>query len=211
MVSPKKYKKNEKRGSSIPEWPTFFHFFFIFYAISIKIGHPVENDVRILQVPLVLKSDQNCDLQTAARCLRYRVGHGRSKVEGASRESPQNLEFLFNIDEHLTSCVRMDVLHYEESLKLISFFLRAWFKFVRFFLITRYKKKRHNQYQSNKIGIPSSQPKHSISGSANRSGRTCSPNRPTVRRFGEPLKSRFAGEHVRRTLGSLHPYTRAKS
>ena len=30
-------------------------------------------------------------------------------MEGASRELPQNLEFLFNIDEHLTSCVRIDV------------------------------------------------------------------------------------------------------
>ena len=28
------------------------------------------------------------------------VLNGDSKVEGASRESPQNLEFLFNVDEH---------------------------------------------------------------------------------------------------------------
>ena len=28
--------------------------------------------------------------------------------EGASRESSQNLEVLFNVNEHLTSCVRMD-------------------------------------------------------------------------------------------------------
>ena len=61
-----------------------------------------------------------------------------SKLEGASRVSSQNLELLFNIDEHLTSCVRMDVLQYEEGLKSISLFLRAWLKFVRFFWDTRY-------------------------------------------------------------------------
>ena len=44
-----------------------------------------------------------------------RALNGASKVEGASRESPQNLKLLFNIDEHLTSCVRMDVRQYEES------------------------------------------------------------------------------------------------
>ena len=54
-----------------------------------------------------------------------RALNGASKVEGASRESPQNLEFLFNIDENLTSCVRMDVIQYEEGLKSISLFLRA--------------------------------------------------------------------------------------
>ena len=51
--------------------------------------------------------------------------NGDSKVEGASRESPLNLELLFNVDEHSTSCVRMDVLQYEEGLKSISLFLRA--------------------------------------------------------------------------------------
>ena len=124
MESPEKFKKMKKEGARSQMWPTFFHFF-IFYVISIKIGHPIENDVRILLIPLVLKSDKNCDLQKAARCLRYRAGHGRSKVEGASRESLQKLELLFNIDEHLTSCVRMDVVQYEKSLKSVSLFLRA--------------------------------------------------------------------------------------
>ena len=54
----KKMKKGRPHpGSS----PLFFHFF-IFQAIPIKIGHPIENDFRILQVPLVLKSDQNSNL-----------------------------------------------------------------------------------------------------------------------------------------------------
>ena len=44
-------------------------------------------------------------------------------MEGASRELPQNLEFLFNIDEHSTSCVRMDVVQYGESFKSISLFI----------------------------------------------------------------------------------------
>ena len=59
---------------------------------------------------------------------------GDSKVEGALRESPQNLEFLSNIHEHFRRCVRMDVLQYEKRLKSVSLFFRAWFKFVRFFL-----------------------------------------------------------------------------
>ena len=102
---------------------TFF-IFFIFYAISIKIGYPIENDLRILQVPLVLKSDQNCD-QTNRRPRGAWALNCDSKVESASRELRQNLELLFNIDEHLPSCVRMDVLQYEDSLKSISLFLRA--------------------------------------------------------------------------------------
>ena len=54
--------------------------------------------------------------------------NGDSKVEGASgasRELQQNLELLFNVDELLTSCVRMDVLQHEEGLKSISLFLLA--------------------------------------------------------------------------------------
>ena len=47
-------------------------------------------------------------------------------MEGASRESSQNLELLFNVNEHVTSCVRMDVIQYEEGLKsIIALFARV--------------------------------------------------------------------------------------
>ena len=78
--------------------------------MSIKIGNPSENDLRILQVPLVLKSDQNCDLQTAARCLRYRGAQRCFQGGGSLVRIATEFRIFFNIDEHLTSCLRMDNL-----------------------------------------------------------------------------------------------------
>ena len=40
-----------------------FSDFFIFQVTSMKIGHPIENHLRIPKVPSILKSDKYCDLQ----------------------------------------------------------------------------------------------------------------------------------------------------
>ena len=62
--------------------------------------------------------------------------NGDSRFQGGGCLAQIVTEFRIIVvrNEHLTSCVRMDVLQYEEGLKSISLFLHAWFKFVRYFL-----------------------------------------------------------------------------
>ena len=105
-------KKWKKVGHIGDRAPSFF-IFFIFQAIPIKMMtseffryHWFWNRIKIATYRRP-SGAYDTELDTGA--------HGAAKVEGASRESPQNLELLFNIDEHLTSCVRMGVLQYEES------------------------------------------------------------------------------------------------
>ena len=126
-------KKVKKGRPHLGSCPLFFHFFYFLGGTNKNWS----SDRKWRQNSLSTIGFEN-DIEAL---------NGDSKVESASHELPQNLTFSFNIDKHLTSCVRMDVLQDEESSKSISLFLRAWFKFVRFFLghtvYRLYQKNRH--------------------------------------------------------------------
>ena len=69
------------------------------------MGHPIENDSEFFRYHWFLNRTKIATYRRQRGAYGIEALNGASKVEGASRESPQNLELLFNIDEHSTSCV----------------------------------------------------------------------------------------------------------
>ena len=99
-----------KKGRPHPgEAPSVF-IFFIFQAIPIKISNPIEMTSEFFRYHWFWNRTKIATYRRPRGAYDIEALKGAFKVEGASRESPQNLDFFFNIDEHLTSCLRMDNL-----------------------------------------------------------------------------------------------------